>query len=264
MDGRVDALIDDLQSGRIARADGSLDSETLRDRIVALHREVGDEPSRTKLIELHNALMSTGELRLIETGADPEPLRAAWRQDYFGFIVAEVAGPDGEIDPARLAALREREVAAGRLDPEQCLHIERTDREPPAEPAEAAEQSELERAYRALIRWDEEKMKPRIEALASEYRARIAAVAPAGGPTAHEQARETAIEYGRWFDDHREDFLAEAISYLDSETISGLRELGVDLQFAQIIFDSIEESAQSLVSQMADTRQDLLGARGDT
>ena len=262
MDERVRALIDDLESNRIARADGSLDSESLRDRIVALHREVGDEQSRLRLIELHNALMSTSERRLIEQGRDPEPLRAVWRQDYFGFIVAEAVGADGEIDPARLAALREREVAAGRLDPDECLHIERAEPEPEAEP-HSAPQSELERAYRALIRWDEEKMKPRIEALASEYRAQIAAIAADPGPTAQEQARETTIEYGRWFDDHRENFLAEAVSYLDSETISGLRELGVDRQFGEVILDSIEESAQRLISQMAEAREDLLGSPGE-
>lgn len=261
MDGRVRELIDDLESKRIARADGSLDSEALRDRIVALHREVGDEPSRLRLIELHNALMSTSERRLIETGADPEPLRALWRQDYFGFIVAEAAGAGGEIDPDRLAALREREVAAGRLDPDECLHIERVAPEPPARP-EAAAQSALERAYRALIRWDEEKMKPRIEALASEYRAQVAAIESAGGPAQHEEVEEVTLEYGRWFDEQREHFVAEAVSYFDSETISGLRALGVEQQFGGVIFDAIDEAAQTLAAHLADARADLLAAPG--
>lgn len=259
MDGRVRKLVEDLETNRTARADGSFDGEGLRDRIVALHREVADEQSRLRLIELHNALMSTCERRLIEDGRDPEPLRALWRQDYFGFIVAEAAGARGEIDPARLDVLREREVAAGRLDPDECLHIEQAASEGVAE---APPQSEVERAYRALIRWDEEKMKPRIEALASEYRAQIAAIAADSGPTAHEQGRETTIEYGRSFDDHRESFLAEAISYLDDEIIHGLRELGVDQQFAGIILEAIEEAAQSLIAAMADARAELLAARG--
>ena len=142
MDRRVTTLIEDMQAGRISRPDGSFDPEALADRIVALHAEVEDEESRVELIALYNALMSTGEKGLIAEGRDPAPLREVWRRTYFSFLLAESL-TDGEVEAEKLARINAREIAAGRLHPDDSVQIRRVDPSPPAEPPPAAQPARL-------------------------------------------------------------------------------------------------------------------------
>lgn len=406
LDSRVTQLIDDMQSGGFSHADGSLDSQALADRITALHGEVEDEESRVELIRLHDALMSTSERRILDQGGDPEPLRREWRRAHLSFILVESL-TGGEVDQAKLARVNAREVAAGRLDPDEAVQIRKVDPAPgadagapvqparlksgsiglddypakalrleeegsvsveflaaangrvedvrvtsssgsptldeatcrlierrfryepardasgqpvpqrvaqtvrwelqddgPAEPEAAAgmikslgrglsrlfggkaepappappsppppppapadaappEQSELERAYRAIILWDDERMRPRLDAIVEEFRANIEALEPREGETFRQAAEAETLLIGRWFHDNEEEFLREAVSYLDDDILGGLEELGLGGQFGQVIQDSIEESAAELAHRMAEIRDQALAAHGE-
>lgn len=262
MDSRVSDLIDDLQSGRISHPDGSLDSDALNDRIKALHPRLADEESRVELIRLHDALMSTSERRLIELGRDPEPLREEWRRTYVSFLLAE-ALVEGEVDEARLEWVRAREVAAGRLHPDETLHVRRLDPAPgEAAAADAPEPagegpSELERAYRALFLWEEEKMRPRLDALVEDLHARLSELGP-GEDRAAAAGRE-ATEIARWFEENEKGFAAEAVSCLGDDVLKGLKALGVESQFGSVIWEAVDEARADLERRLGEARALYLG-----
>jgi hypothetical protein len=253
LDRRVTALIDDLKSGRISHADGSLDSEALDGRIKALHAEVEDEESRVELIRLHNALMASSDRRLVEQGRDPEPLRREWRRAHLAFILAE-ALTGGEVDEAKFARVRAREVAAGRLHPDEALHIERVDPDP-APPGDGA--SGLERAYRALLLWNEEKMAPRLDSLVENFQYRLGHLEPGQDPGA--VAEQESLEIGRWFEENVNGFLAEAVSYLGDDLLRDLKALGVESQFGSVIFEAIDDSRGELARRLGEARAAAAG-----
>jgi TonB family protein len=395
LDRRVTALIEDLQEHRISRPDGSFDPEALAERIVALHGEVGDEDSRVELIKLYDALMSTSDKGLIAEGRDPGPLREVWRRTHLSFILAESLTEGGEVDADKLARVNAREIAAGRLHPDETVRINRVDpapaeepggpveparlrsgsighddyppaalrrgdqgsvsveftaaangrveevkvvrssgsadldeatcriierrfryvpardargepvpqkvaqtvrwqldeedlpapeppagklksftrglsrlfggsgsEAPPAESAAAPEESEpaaeepsaLERAYRAIFRWEEERMRPHIDALVEEFRVRLAALDAEPGESLRSVAEGETLLVARRFEDDRESFLREAVSYLDDDVIQGLKALGVDQQFHGVIFEALNDARAKLAGRLAEAR----------
>lgn len=417
LDIRVAQLIDDMREGRISHADGSLDSEALSDRIKALHGEVGDEESRVELIRLHDALMSTSERRILEQGGDPRPLQQEWRRAHLSFILAESLGEGGEVDQDKLARVNAREVAAGRLHPDEVVQIRKVDSAPeapagaPVQPARlksgqigmddypasalraeeegsvsveftAAASGRVEdvrvisssgsaaldeatcrlierrfryepardsngdpvpqrvaqtvrwelqdderaepdppagmmkslgrglsrlfggkaestpppappmpplpppppppppmasapldgdapappallNAYRAVILWNDERMRPRVDALVEEFRANIQAMEPREGETFRQAAEAETLRIGHWFHDNEENFLREAVSYLDDDILRGLDEIGLGGDFTRVIIDSVEESKQDLVGRMYDIREEACASRGE-
>lgn len=289
MDSRVTALLDDMQAGRISHPDGSLDCDSLNDRIKALHPRIEDEESRVELIGLHDALMRTSDRRLVEQGRDPAPLREEWRRTHASFLLAE-ALTDGEVDEAKLARVRAREVAAGRLHPDAAIQIRRVEAEagkaeaptglvgraarglsrlfggakaapaparaPPEDPAAA----ELERAYRFILLWNEEKMRPRLDALVENFRVRLDYLEPGLDPRS--AAENETLEIGRWFEENESGFLAEAVSFLDDDVIERLKALGVDGQFGSIIFNAIDEARAELARRLGEAREAAFGEAG--
>jgi hypothetical protein len=259
LDSRVTALLDDLQAGRISHPDGSLDCDTLNERIKALHAEVEDEESRVELLGLHDALMRTSDRRLVEQGRDPGPLREEWRRTHLAFLLAESL-TGGEVDQAKLARVQAREVAAGRLHPEENVQIRKVDPEPAQEaPAGGGDGvTELERAYRALLLWNEEKMRPRLDALVENFRVRLDYLEPGLDPRA--AAENETLEIGRWFEENERGFLAEAVSYLDDDLLERLKALGVDGQFGSVIFGAIDEARTELARRLGEAREAACGA----
>lgn len=289
LDIRVTALIDDMRAGRLSHPGGALDSDALNDRIKALHPRLEDEESRVELLRLHNALMASGDKRLVEQGRDPGPLREEWRRTHLSFLLAESL-TDGEVDPVKLARVNAREVAAGRLRPEEAVQIKRLDPDPgepkaepklmtkmargfsrlfgsgrppaeaPVEPPPAPEgdpASELERAYRAILLWQEEKMRPRLDALVENFQARLGHLEP--GSDSRAAAENELLEIGRWFEENESSFLAEAVSYLDDEILKRLKALGVDGQFGSVIFGAIDEARTELARRLGEALEAAFG-----
>jgi hypothetical protein len=280
LDSRVTALIDDMRSGRLSHPDGSLDCDALNDLIKALHPKLEDEESRVELLRLHNALMASSDKRLVEQGRDPGPLREEWRRTHLSFLLAEALTDGGEVDEARLARVNAREVAAGRLHPDETVRIRKSDPEPgesaagpglmgkaarglsrlfgggKAEPAPAPPEdpakAELERARGALRLWEAEKMGPRLDALIENFRIRLAHPEPGQDPIA--AAENETLEIGRWFEENERGFLAEAVSYLDDDLLGRLKTLGVDGQFGALIFKAIDEARAELARRLGEAR----------
>jgi hypothetical protein len=309
-----------MRSGRISHPDGSLDCDTLAGRIAALHGEVEDEDSRVELIRLHDALMSSSVQRLIEQGRDPGPLTEAWRRGHLSFLLAESL-TGGEVDQEKLARVNAREIAAGRLRPDEAVQIRKaesarpanagavaeparlngenrvpeeqlggllgsarrglgrlfrkgdpvpaavaavpapaSEEPPPAsdepEPASIGEtQSALERAYRAISLWQEERMQPRIDGLVEEFRYNVEGQGLEPGDALNAAADAETLRIGGWFQENEESFLREAVSYLDDEIIRGLREMGVDRQFHQVMFDAVHEAREELKRRIWEIRE---------
>lgn len=305
MDSRVTALIEDMQAGRISHPDGSIDAEALAARINALHDQVEDEESRVELIRLHDALMSVGERRIVEQGGDAGPFREAWRREHLSFILRESLTADGQVDEAKLARVNAREIAAGRLAPDETVHVRKVEPAPatsaadaggsggpgglkglvqrvsglfgrpapqepepaPARPAaenaaEPAKPSELERAYRALFRWEDERMRPRIEALVEDFRRRLQQIEPEEGQSFRSAAEQETLEIARWFEENQEGFVGEAVSYLDDDVLQGLQDLGVDGQFGALIWEAIDEARADLAGRMHELREAAISERG--
>jgi hypothetical protein len=297
----VTGLIDDMQAGRLSNPDGSLDCDALNDRIKALHGEVRDEESRVELLRLHNALMSSSDKRLVEQGRDPAPLREEWRRTHLSFLLAESL-TDGEVDAAKLARVNAREVAAGRLHPDETIQIRKSDpqpagsgaapgligkaarglsrlfgggraaappagQQPPGEEPASEEPAaggdggaELERAYRAILLWEEEKMRPRLDALVDNFRIRLGSLEPGQDPRA--AAENEILEIGRWFEENENGFVAEAVSCLDDDLLGRLKSLGVDGQFGAVIFNAIDEARAELARRLGEAREAAFGQAG--
>ncbi len=284
MDSRVTALIDDMQSGRLSHPGGALDCDALNDAIKALHPQLRDEESRVELLRLHNGLMASSDKRLVEQGRDPGPLREEWRRTHLSFLLAESL-TDGEVDPAKLARVNAREVAAGRLHPEEAVRIRRIDPEPggpekspglvgkaargwsrlfgggkaapaPAPPEDPAA-AEFERACSVLRLWNEEKMQPRLDALVENFGVRLDHLEPGQDPRA--AAENETLEIGRWFEENEKGFLAEAVSYLDDDLLGRLKALEVDGQFGALIFSAIDEARADLARRLGEAREAAFG-----
>lgn len=115
--------------------------------------------------------------------------------------------------------------------------------------------SALERAYRALVRWDEELLQPRLDDRLAHFRGRVEALPPHPIEAFRAAARAETLAVGLWFQENEEAFLREAVSCLDDDVIRGLKALGVDQQFSQVILDAIEDAGDSLRDRMQEIRE---------
>jgi hypothetical protein len=110
MDARVEALIDELSSA------GHLQPAATRERILALFDEVRDEPSRVALLHLFDTAMSITVRHMEAHGQDTGGLRDAVLADKRLFAIREATPGGANVDPAMLAHVVAREIAAGRMD----------------------------------------------------------------------------------------------------------------------------------------------------
>jgi hypothetical protein len=156
LDPRVATLLTDFEHRRFGLGPtGAVDYPACRDAVLDLHEQVADEPSRVALVRFHGALMGAGVEGLRREGRDSFDLEALWRQDYYGMLLKEVVGPDGEVDQAALDRVNAREKEAGRLGEGETLQVQRA---PAAEPQdEPVDETGLRSARaigeRALALW---------------------------------------------------------------------------------------------------------------
>ena len=120
--------------------------------------------------------------------------------------------------------------------------------------------SALEDAYRALNRWDEESMRPQIEAQIDFFRGRIEALPahPIEAFRAAAKAETMAVDW--WFQENEEAFLREAVSYLGDDVLQGLKGMGVDGQFIEVILAALDDARDELRDRMYEIREAADGA----
>lgn len=91
------------------------DWREFRDEIAALHAEAATEEDFVTLLEAHSNLVAVGPHAYdAETWAKLLPIT---RGEYLNFLNGE-ALEDGNINPALLDRITKREIAAGRMDPD--------------------------------------------------------------------------------------------------------------------------------------------------
>jgi hypothetical protein len=115
--------------------------------------------------------------------------------------------------------------------------------------------SALERAYRALILWDEERMKPRVDEQTARFQAEIDRLPRQPVEAFRAAARAETLRIALWFQENEEHFLREAVSYLGDEVLKGLEEEGVAQPFVQVILEALEETCGELRDRMYDIRE---------
>jgi hypothetical protein len=126
---------------------------------------------------------------------------------------------------------------------------------PFSDDSSATTPSALERAYRALILWDEERMQPRVAQRIGEFEARIGDL-PRRPPEAFQAAaRGETLQIALWFQENEEAFLREAVSYLPDEVLNGLAQEGLDRAFTEVILDALNDTREELTQRMFELRE---------
>ncbi len=96
----------------------TLDIKKIREEILELYKNTTDEAEEVQLLQLHKALMDNAERHL--SGSDLDTFRTTRRQDYNLLLISKCL--EGEnVSPPLLDALTMREVAAGRMEPDDEL-----------------------------------------------------------------------------------------------------------------------------------------------
>jgi hypothetical protein len=113
----ADRLMEDMNAG------GSTDLRRVRDEIHQAHDEATTEQERVLCLALHKAVMDAAERNAIEP-TDLVRFRKTRREDYNLLLIKEavIGRTDGNVPPDRMASITRREVAAGRMSPEDELH----------------------------------------------------------------------------------------------------------------------------------------------
>lgn len=114
--------------------------------------------------------------------------------------------------------------------------------------------SPLERAYRAIILWDEERMQPRLDERIASFRARVGELPPHPIEAFRAAAEAETLSVALWFQENEKAFLREAVSYLGDDVLKGLKETGVDGQFLQVILGALEDAREALRDRMQEIR----------
>lgn len=99
-----------------------LDWRRIRDEIHAEHDHATTTKDRETLLSVHKIVMDTVERNI--RGDDLEEFRTARSQDYNLLLIKEamIGDTSGIINQERMAAITSREVAAGRMSPDDELH----------------------------------------------------------------------------------------------------------------------------------------------
>jgi hypothetical protein len=99
-------------------SESSLNWQRIRDRIAEGYSRVSTA-DRVKLLELYQAVIEMAERQIPPN--DLERFRIGRRQDYYRMLVSEWLSRDGTVSPATMDAVTRREVAAGRMSPNDAL-----------------------------------------------------------------------------------------------------------------------------------------------
>jgi glutamine synthetase type III len=123
--------------------------------------------------------------------------------------------------------------------------------QPPADDAP----SELECAYRALALWEEERMQPQLDAQVSWFRARVAELLPHPVQAFQAAMKAETMSVALWFQENERTFLREAVSYLGDDVLQGLKAIGCDQQFIQVILEALDDAREDLRNRMHEIRE---------
>lgn len=113
-------LVERLAEDRFA---GTLDWPQTRNEIHEAHEAAETEAERVLCLSAYKVLMDTVERQRLVKPDQWDNFRKARREDYRAFLIREamIGVTDGHIHTDRLAAVTRREVAAGRLSPDDDL-----------------------------------------------------------------------------------------------------------------------------------------------
>ena len=123
------------------------------------------------------------------------------------------------------------------------------------------DQSALERAYRALILWYDERMQPRLDEQVARFEGEIARLPRQPVEAFRAAARAETLRIAHWFEEGEEDFLREAVSCLGDDVLKGLEEERVAQPFMEVILDALNDARNELRDRMYDIRESA-GANG--
>ncbi len=113
----TERLVKELQSG-------SLDWRNAREDIIAEHRQATTTADRVTCLKLHQAIMDAME----RSNVAPENMAQFQKtrgQDYNMLLVSEaiIGRTDGNVPPDKMVEITTREVNAGRMKPDDELHV---------------------------------------------------------------------------------------------------------------------------------------------
>jgi hypothetical protein len=114
----ADRLIKEAQSGN------TLNWRRARKDIHEAHDAANTEAERVLCLRMHKAVMDAVERRGIIEKNNLAHFRKARQQDYNLLLAKEamIGRTDGNVPPAKMAAITHREIAAGRMSPNDELH----------------------------------------------------------------------------------------------------------------------------------------------
>lgn len=121
----------------------------------------------------------------------------------------------------------------------------------------------IENFNAALWRWREEKMEARRELMSTFFDERIMVVECVDGLSFSEMADLEALALLKNWDEKRDEYAAEAMLYLDDETVEGLDVLGVGDEARNTIYRFINEVSEALEKDIDQTIQQAKVRRGE-
>ncbi|HWA18750.1 MAG TPA: hypothetical protein VG757_07105 [Devosia sp.] len=99
----------------------NFDWNGIRSEIVAEYRKGGADLDRATLLQLYKIVMDAVEQSGNLGSEDLESFRKSRREEYNLLLISVCVMPDGNVSPEALRIVTEREVAAGRMSPDDEL-----------------------------------------------------------------------------------------------------------------------------------------------
>jgi hypothetical protein len=107
-----------FQELKLPPSESSLNWRRVRDRITEGYSRVSTA-DRVILLKLYQAVVEMAEQQIPPN--DLERFRIGRRQDYYRMLVSEWLTCDGKVSPEAMDSVTRREVAAGRMSPNDAL-----------------------------------------------------------------------------------------------------------------------------------------------
>jgi len=105
------------------RAGEELDWNAIRNEVVTSYRSTHDDAERTTLLQIYKSVMDTVERGGGLSPDDLDAFRHSRREEYNLMLISTCVAEDGNVSPEALRAVTEREVAAGRMAPDDELRM---------------------------------------------------------------------------------------------------------------------------------------------
>lgn len=118
VEGRVMSANEIFQQLQLLPSDSALNWRRIRDRITEGYSRVSTA-DRIILLKLYHAVIEMAERQVPPN--DLERFRIGRQQDYYRMLVSEWLTRDGKVSPETMDAVTRREVAAGRMSPNDAL-----------------------------------------------------------------------------------------------------------------------------------------------